>query len=432
MTELYLAPWRWVLDPDNGDRWEAPLPGSVGCLDLRSVPQFSSLGGTPGPGIFSYPGPVVIPGALQLGNDLAGSLSNPVKAAIRNRLNLPSALSATTLVDVLWELLTTKADPTGLLRCKPLMPTLAGRLGLHLGGFSLIKSKPFSFDEEEGPLALAVYQADYRQVRQERLGDDRVFIVRDNRGNPHPVRFSDTHKRVLSAWVKQFGGDYRRFIPPDLPDEGMLEPFTTLDESFVTGDSDILGPDQTWTEVVGDTDIVSSRAKTIDTVPTNSNRVGADLAGDNHSVKVLCVTLAATRRMGPCARFAAAATTFYAGLTEDDPGISHAHWTISLMSAGTESELATNATGYAAPSSNTLKLSVDGSSLELFQDDVSKVTTTHTGVTGNVRTGFMARKANSIFGAWQAVDLAAAAFDLDRVERYFGRGFGRGFARSMG
>ena len=81
MTELYLAPWRWVLDPDNGDRWEAPLPGSVGCLDLRSVPQFSSLGGTPGPGIFSYPGPVVIPGALQLGNDLAGSLSNPVVKA---------------------------------------------------------------------------------------------------------------------------------------------------------------------------------------------------------------------------------------------------------------------------------------------------------------------------------------------------------------
>ena len=38
---------------------------------------------------------------------------------------------------------------------------------------------------------------------------------------------------------------------------------TTVTESFNTADSDTLGPDNTWTEIVGDIDIVSNRAQSV-------------------------------------------------------------------------------------------------------------------------------------------------------------------------
>src|SRR3990167_10166980 len=50
------------------------------------------------------------------------------------------------LVDLIWDHLTNGTASNGLLTCKPLMPTVAGVLELHLPGHSLVKSEKFDIN----------------------------------------------------------------------------------------------------------------------------------------------------------------------------------------------------------------------------------------------------------------------------------------------
>src|SRR3972149_9293406 len=89
VTETYLAPWRWVSDAE-GERWEFPVSGAVGCIDLRPLPAQAAAGGVPqGYGLFAYPAPVVIPGGVHLGNDLGRNLSPTERDGLKSRLLLP-------------------------------------------------------------------------------------------------------------------------------------------------------------------------------------------------------------------------------------------------------------------------------------------------------------------------------------------------------
>ena len=405
MTEVYLAQWRWDTSEPTDPYWAYPIAGGLGCLDLRSLPQMSLAGGTPqGWGIFTYPTSVVIAGALALGNNLSTNLSNPQKNAIRNRLALPNPISASTLLDVLWEILTTQADSTGLLRCKPLMPTIQGSLELHLGGFSLIKSKMLNFAEPEGPNVLAVLQDDYRHIRQERLGQP---------------QFADTHKRVLGELVRRFGGDYRRFLPVELPDEGMLKPSTTILDNFNRADNVVLGTSSegwSWTEVTGNIDIVTNQASQLTVSAIVNARAESDLSSANHYSQAVAISnTVATNQVGIAARFAAAATTYYTfriRLTAGRPNHRLAKMVAGALTALLDDDVIDGLT-----SGDTIRVDIDGSTLIGKKNGTQILQVTDTAITGNLRTGLdgFANGASRIgWDNFEAADLAAVGQPMMR------------------
>ena len=392
MVQVYLAQWLWDVSDPIRPHWSFPVVGALGCLDLRSLPQMSLAGGVPqGWGIFTYSTPVIIADALDLGDSLRGNLSGPVKNTLRIRLGLLSALTSNIMDDVLFEILTTKADPTGLLRCKPLMPTIEGNLDLHLGGFSPIKHQLFSFTDPEGSNVLAVFQDDYRRIRQERLNDS---------------QFWDIHKRFLGVLVKRFGGDYRQLIPTDLPDEGMLEPHTVITDNFNRANADALGTSSegwSWTEVVSDIDIFSNAAVggSINQIDRYS-RADSDLSTDAHYSQALCATGAGSSQVGVTTRFAAAAETFYLGLHTKFATNTYNIW---KDVAGVFTLLANVNTTNPGEGPITDRMSSNGSTQQFVSGDVVRLTVTDTAITGNLRCGIFCQEDISTVDDFEAADL---------------------------
>lgn len=392
MTEVYLARWLWNIDDPTTPHWSAPGTGSVGCLDLRSIPQCAA----PGPvaqgwGIFTYPTAQVISGALALGSNLDRILTNPQKNTIRNQLGLPSALSANTLVDALWEVLTTQADPTGLLRCKPLMPTVRGNLELHLGGFSLIKSKPFAFGELEGPVVRAALQEQYRRLRQE-----------------YP---SDVYRQVLGGWCRKYRTtNYQLFLPDGVPDEGWLPPHTTITDNFNRADADALGTSAegwSWTETLSDIDIVSNAAAGGGAATQRDARAESSLSTDDHTTQGDCADgEVGGNDVGVLTRFLSTDRTFYWGFHQNGASLTYR---IFKMEAGTATAL--GSLSDTAPGSGAIldKLSSDGSTQEFTSGGTVRVTVTDTAITANLRTGIKLRASAQTIDNFQAADITVAA-----------------------
>jgi hypothetical protein len=356
------------------------MPGCIGSVDLRSLPAQGLAGGVPqGFGLFVYPAPVVLPaGALSLGGNLQQALPPLQRQAIASRLGtLP--LDGPTLLDCFWQSITTHADPTGQNRSKPLTPTVAGNLELLLGGFSLVKSQRLLQTDGEWANVLSVWQGDYRQIRRQNLGDDRVFLGRDKAGNIHLLRASDTHKRFLGELVQRFGGDYRRFIPADLPDEGMLEPHTTISDAFTRADSDSLGAD--WTERAGDWDIVSNRMqKVTGTATANVAYHNTQLSSANYYVQVIANLAATGQHRGPCARrvdFSTADSGLYAPLLTSSGTDYDFYKRVSGTWTNLNNQLATYTTGV----DYTLKIEVDGSTMKSYFNGTLKSNFTDSSLT---------------------------------------------------
>ena len=406
MAEAVLARWLWDTTNPASPFWTAPLAGAVGSLDLRSIPQMSLAGGAPpGWGVFVYPAPVAIAGALALGNNLDANLSNASKTTIRTWLNLLSALTSNTLRDVLREILTDKADPTGLLRCKPLMPTLGGRLELHLGGFSLIQSEAFDPGHPHWPQVLAVLQNDYRRARAEYQA----------------LGLPDVPLKLLGGWMRQFGlSEHRVFIPPDLPDEGWLPPSTTIGDTF----TDVAGTDLvnhtasgpnggfawaiTLSSFAPDMEIHSTGATltVADIGGYTRSRAQSDLASSNHYSQAAITTSVVGSDGGVTARSATAADTCYTYERKDSGTPWHR---LAKVVAGVITELSTGNLN-APANGDTQRLEVNGSSLTGLINAVTRIGPfTDTSISSGTRAGLTAR-ANGVervtWDNFEAADLA--------------------------
>jgi hypothetical protein len=220
MSQVYVAPWEW-----NAEllRWRSPGGGTaIGVLDLRTVPQQATAAGPPGLGVFVYAAPQVIAQSIDLGVILSRVLSGNERSGLRTRLGIPDAIPAgTSVLDLLWGLFTTWSDPTGQTAPRPLMPSLAQKLELHLGGFSPIRVEPFSIDTHpHAPQVIATLQHEYRA---QRAGDI--------------ASGSETYRRMLDKWSEEYRTDPARFIPADLPRETPLPHATTVADALTRSDS---------------------------------------------------------------------------------------------------------------------------------------------------------------------------------------------------
>lgn len=344
----YLTPWTWDADPVM-PHWH--VPDATGLIDLRTISQMNKRGGAPeGFAFAEFDRQIDLRGAQYLGNDFD---------ALRNDL---------------WSRLTDQSDPIGQSAPSPLMPGRDMRMYLHMGGTRMEKRlKPKL--SPEWPFVLAGLHEEYKKIRAEAMGEGSMP--------------SDHHRRVVDAWQEKYRvSDYREFIPAGYPDESPLPHRTKINESFNTADSDTLGPDLTWTELEGDTDIVGNKARTALTGTWSSARADTDLSSSDHYSEIamhLGASGTSAQCMSTCRKDGTATITQYYG-----QAIGDGDWFIGKRTAGAFASIA-------GPFSSAIslgdlnRLSVNGSSLSLQHNGSSIGGVTDTSITGNLRCGFSGR-----------------------------------------
>src|SRR3990167_1358332 len=345
---------QWVWNKDNPDNpyWEAPhAVGDIvtGSIDLRSIPQMSLAGGTPqGRGLFIYQS---IPSASGLtcfaNKDI--TINSARRTKIENALGI-SGTTSTTLKDLIYEILALKGDPTGVARWKPLMPGQDGKLKVIGGrGDGVLKTTQLiPFKGQEWKYVLATIQEDYRQmVKNESF---------------------ETVGRWLDKLQEDYKIPYDNFIPDGVIKIAALPHHTTIMESFNTADSDTLGPDLSWTELEGDTDVVSNQASITGSAFCTA-RADSDLSSVDHysQVDVVTQTNASSPETdsGVMTRKDSSATlTYYTALHYYDSNGSLQGDYIQKRVSGTVTNLTNNTTSRST--TYTLKSQANGSTIKLF------------------------------------------------------------------
>lgn len=361
----YLVHYEWV-KTTNMDHWRVPNSDvSIDSIDLRSLSAQGVPGGVPvGYAVAAYSELISANGSIYLGRD---SLTLERKSMAEAALGV--SLESTTVVDMVWELLTTKSDPAGLVRSKPLMPLADSTLRLQFGGHSRVER----FDIKSHPASdkiLEVLRSDYALMKANDI-----------------LNNSDHYRRVLGLWERKYGvkGD---FI---VSGEISLTPRTTLSESFNKPDSDILGPDLTWSEENGDWDIVSNQARPPNNFGGDNVAVHtASLSSDDHTASVDSIS-GETGTVGTIVR--------YTDISNHYIGVFRSFgtdWELFKKVGGTFTQLGVDLSSAAAPDSS-IGVDIDGSTLELFRDGVSQGTRTDATFTGQLITGIRQGSGGSLW-----------------------------------
>lgn len=397
----YLGPW--VEDNVGGERGWRPPTGCIGGVDLRTLPQMSQLGITPGIGLF------VCESVLPSEYALLGE-GDPAEVRTTGRLrSLWASLAGfapqgDTLDALLIDHLTRGADPEGLSAPKPLMPSKRGRghwLELHL--HRNVRNRPFAFGEDA---------TDTERVRD--------MLRREFRGYFHDagmgrLRDASHHLRILDYWCEQYGlDDWQAFVPPDLRPHvpGRLKHETTLNESWPTNSSTISsGQDLTWTETSGDLEVRGGRLGEVGENGFGEARAEHDLSSVDHYSQCLIYDLAtgtAGRTVRTLVRFSASDRTHYGYMVEPS-AVSHS---LFKRIAGAFTTL--TFTALSVPSDGSLmKGEVAGSSL--MGTTGSSISITDTAISGGVRCG-AACQLECEQDTWEASDGGAVGILYTQLE----------------
>lgn len=367
----HVGPWRWVSD-ENGDRYEGP-EGTVSAIDFRGIPEQSTAGSNmSGVGLFLVFGPT--PNEWE---EIGNGSWHDIKATKRMRDLFPKRarkkLDADDLIGLIRQTLSL-GDPTGQEFCKPLMPSTFGTLEVnihrsrHCERFQWGKST-------ESNIVRDIIRADMDDLI------DRCGREKDEKKKQH-------HRRVLDMLCEQYGvDDWKEFVKPnrvkDIP--GRLKHETSLSDDFTRADSTGLGTSAegwSWAAVVGGINIVGNRARS--TTDSNASRAESDLSSADHYSQAQIIQSAATSRsIGVRCRYNVGANTAYEATSN---GSSTASFILKRISAGTPTSLSSVDRG-ATILTRTTRITVTGSSLDYWEDGVSKTTATDTNITGHLRCG---------------------------------------------
>ena len=408
--QWWLTDWVWIIDGD-GERWESSYidVGIGGVLDMRSIPLMGTAGTVAGDtqcclifeALDSAPPIVDRRELLFLGdvnpNDTAFNLTR-----LQTRLGILAPITATSFGNVVKELLTTHADPTGINGPKPLMPTNGRVYHANVGGTRL-------FTDEESIASTAFS----RTVQVHRLDYDRIKATEDSR--------DELHLKIAAVWEREYGLDIRSELQKQ---DGDTRPATTFTEDWNCSDADSLDCDLTWTELLSsDIDIVSNAAESETRGTGNDTSARADnaVSSDDHIVTgdLTCLDNDADNKPGLTARADTAGSLtqywarFYCG---SDTRVNIRKWI-----SGTESTILSS-TGSNWAVTETCTLEVDGSDLEWIVNATS-FTVTDVSLTGQLRGGIEADHSNAQTGNadvrwdnWSIADLAGDPVEPHRTE----------------
>ena len=307
-----------------------------------------------------------------------------------------------TLLEILWRTLTVDADPTGIARAKPIMPTRRGELELRVNG-QVLRSEKLP-DDPTTHVAWsniqAVLQNDYRQ----NWNAEGETKTRQWLGNEQD-RFRLTPERTRDL-----------IVPSDLPSVLPLRPTTTVGDTFVDTNLTLLedhtatGPDggHSWEALVSGSRITASNTASIrGGCKTRTGSDGALSSADHYVQGKMLDTTGFTWR-GPAARFSASANTCYQAQFDITTG----RVTLHRIEAGTVTEITRFTQTYVQ--NDVIKLVCDGSTISVEVNDIEVISVTNTAITGHLRTGFneqIGSGAHAEFDDFEASDLAAGSED---------------------
>jgi hypothetical protein len=365
--KIAIAPWVWNTSEENFPPfWDAPEADRCigGRLDMRSVPECSQIGGEPTArgGLFVYNQTPALLNILDSGEDIPFSK----RLDLKNILSITGDVSlspANTIDFIVWFCLT-QADPTGQNRWKPLRGSRKSPPRLILGNQEVWRGKLTDVIKN----TIDVFRADYAELKNE-------------------LSIEQIRKITGAAMVSLFGRMGDNLLEPLLGEDasdGWSKPSTTITESF-PGSSDTLGGDLTWTETQGDWDNVSGEGQP-QTIGTRSDARAEDvLSSSNHYSQVTVTTLeanASAHEIGPAARFAASARTYYSLELRESSG----RFALIRTSSGSRTGINTSIT-ITKSLPEAYKLKVDGTSLDGYQAGTLRVSGTDLIITSGVRCG---------------------------------------------
>lgn len=173
-------------------------------------------------------------------------------------------------------------------------------------------------------------------------------------------------------------------------------------ESFNTADSDILGPDNTWTEVSGDWDIVSNEAELQTTGANSTARCETTLDSNNHSVTATMGDIGDTN-CGVVLRFSSSAETGYIVYWV----ISTTRLVVGKVVAGTFSEIGDS--GVISPGAiTTIKGEVIGTTIRGYINGTLYVTQTNSDITTGSLVGIYGQASSSPLPAFDSISASVA------------------------
>lgn len=386
----YFGPWTF-----GGTRPVAAWRGPAGCVasfDLRPLPQQAQVDGI-GFGVF-------LCAATLAGREhelLGAGHWDEVKATDRIRKLLAVngyQPEGETLRQMLFDIFTAGADPSGLDRPLPLMPN--GKLQLELGCPGLRHTERFAF-------GVHAHTDQVRAVLQRDLAAVAEFDVALSR------------KALDYECIKYGlrGGDaWKELLPPLLRNEhpGPSPHATAIADNFNRANSANLGSSSegwSWTEF-GQLDLVTNAVQAAATSVIGDARADSSLSGADHYAQIDIIASSVSGADGawsPLVRFSASARTYYSGEVYEGSGVDDAYLLKTV--AGTRTVLAgpTTVTN-SVPQS--WRLTINGSSLVLSQAGVDRLSVTDTAITGNLRTGIFAFAAGTNAAAIRIDNFVAA------------------------
>lgn len=417
----HVGPWVWNAPVDGPPPCWQPPAGTLAALDLRTLPEMSVAGGTPGKGLFLA--------SARLGADYdylgAGSWydlkpSLPQRRALAFRQGQTAA--GDDLVGMVLSLFSDEADPQGLDRPKPLVPTVQGRLELHVGQRH---AERWRWNRGRGANRV---KALLRREFAELMADAEAGRLRD----------AIHHRRVLDFWCEKYGvEEWQEFVP------GVLQPLvpgrvpheTTITESFNKADGDTLGPDLSWTELAGDADIQDNqlRIQAAGITTVTHARAESDLSGDDNYAQItwtgFYVFSAITSSLGSCARYSSSADTCYmSGFTDSTTDYNKLYKRVSAVNTelGASGSI-TLATGVV------YKTEANGSAIKAFRDATEDVSVTDTAISSGIRAGVWGWRSSGSAGiplgdSFEAGDLAGGGGGITYTQ--LERGL-KGYCRGM-
>lgn len=428
-----LGNWQ-VANDEFGTYWTTP-EGCLGAIDLASAAQIEASDPTQPRGLGLF-----LVDSVPAGWDGATlSSDHPLDAKVDGALlDAWQALtgyrpSGDTVADILYDHMTFGADPAGLDRCLPLLPGLDMQIPLWLGG-QMLKSMPFSYGNCD-------YSAVVKAVLVNQLAATLNPSGTLNKTTSVGMSVSDVASAPMDDTLALQAADFlcekyasgspltKEQIFDDVKvdagftaDAELVPHETSLSESFNQADSTTLGPDQAWTEVLGN---LQTASNIVQIVSTSGDicmaRCNTALSGVDQYAQIdqnLSTEATTTRFWGPACRYSASANTAYVARQfggSSNVGI----FRLAKLIAGTYTNLGTGTSG--RPINSTAKIQASGTTITIYVNGSLIETITDSAIDGSTvggkNAGFVMQGRQASFSCdnWAAADLAAATVNWGYV-----------------
>lgn len=394
---LCLARWRRHTAPSGFTCWKGPIRGRWAGLSLRRFGE--TLDATPGLGFFLHDNTdATFEPLIDFGEDLDARLSAGERSQLESELELTPLGSSISAAQAIAEILLRRGDPSGQSKWKPLRSHIGGRCRLTLAGRSLL-DEPVSSTHDAWVNRRETFRADYRAARAAATGEDDF----------------DRLKRWTGYEVlrNRLNGP-EDILPPEHVADGMLEPATTIGDTFVeTSDTDLESHtatganggfawdtvDTSQITVVGSTDLAAvSGSGTGVLARAQTNLAGADMY--SQADFVLNSTIP-NRRIGLAARLSTSAWTGYCFWVRGNGNS-------ELYEVTAESFTQIDNTVGDWSGSGTFKIEVNSTSQEVFEGVTSRLSASDTTHSSGPRAGLMFNEiADPTWDNFEAADLGA-------------------------